>query len=329
SVCVNIREKEGQELIKQLAKKSDVLLENYIPGKLSEFNLGYEHIAEIAPHLVYCSITGYGQTGPDAKRAGYDVIVAATGGLTHITGPEGGEPCKVGVAMTDLSTGLYAYGSILAALLHRSKTGRGQHIDCNLLSTQVASLVNIASNYLNADMEAHRRGTSHPSIVPYQAFETVDGYVMAGAGNDKQFEILCKRIGLPDVCDNEDYTTNRRRVHNRKSLIDILSKRFKLKTTSDWLCVLRDSGIPYGPINNMQQVFSDPQVLHNCMIQEMDHPTAGDIRVAGPAVKFGATGTVLNHVPPLLGEHTREVLMELLEMTDSDIDCLIKQGIVK
>ncbi|XP_045169810.2 succinate--hydroxymethylglutarate CoA-transferase-like [Mercenaria mercenaria] len=329
SVCVNIKEKEGQDVVVELAKKSDVLLENYIPGKLSELNLGYEHLSKVAPHLIYCSVTGYGQTGPDAKRAGYDVIVAATGGLTHITGPEDGEPCKVGVAMTDLSTGLYAYGSILAALLHRAKTGRGQHIDCNLLSTQVASLVNIASNYLNADMEAKRRGTSHPSIVPYQAFKSADGYVMAGAGNDKQFQILCKCMGLPDVGESPDYATNRQRVHNRKTLLDILGKRFKLKTTSDWLEVLKDSGIPYGPINNMQQVFSDPQVVHNKMIQGMKHPTAGDIRVAGPAVSFSETPTVLNNVPPLLGEHTRPVLKDVLEMSDNCIDSLIRKGIVK
>lgn len=329
SVCVNIREKEGQDIVRDLAQKSDILIENYIPGKLSTMNLGYEQLHEIAPHLIYCSITGYGQTGPDATRAGYDIIVAATGGLTHITGPEDGEPCKVGVAMTDLSTGLYAYGSVMAALLYRSKTGRGQHIDCNLLSTQVASLVNIASNYLNSGEEAKRRGTAHASIVPYQAFPTKDGYVMAGAGNDKQFQILCKCLKLNDVGNNPKFSTNRQRVTHRKELLQIIINRFKSKNTSEWLEILEDSGIPYGPINNIQQVFSDKQVIHNGMIQEMRHPTAGLIRVAGPAVKFSETPTIRALPPPTLGQHTDSVLKNILKLSDEDIARLKRNGIVK
>ncbi|KAL4222260.1 hypothetical protein ACF0H5_018297 [Mactra antiquata] len=329
SVCVNIKDKSGQDIVREIAKKCDVLLENYIPGKLSKYNLGYQDISKIAPRLVYCSVTGYGQTGPDAHRAGYDIIVAATGGLTHITGPEDGEPCKVGVAMTDLSTGLYAYGSIMAALLYREKTGRGQHIDCNLLSTQVASLVNIASNYLNAGQEAKRWGTSHASIVPYQAFETSDGYIMAGAGNDKQFQIICECMGLKDVACNPDFSTNRQRVTNRKTLLSVLQNRFKDDTTEYWLEALEGSGIPYGPINNMKQVFADPQVLHNDLIQTMDHPTVGTVKVVGPAVRFSESSTVLNHTPPTLGEHTKPVLRELLNMSDCEINVLMKNGIIK
>ncbi|KAH3843885.1 succinate--hydroxymethylglutarate CoA-transferase-like [Dreissena polymorpha] len=328
SICVDLKRPEGQDIIKELAKKSDVLIENFVPGKLTDMGLGFEQMSRIAPHLVYCSITGYGHGGPDASRPGYDVIVAATAGLTHITGPEDGEPCKVGVAMTDLSTGLYAHGAILAALLHRRKTGRGQHIDCNLLSTQVASLVNIASNFLNAGQEAKRWGTAHASIVPYQAFKTSDGYVLVGAGNDGQFVDLCKRVGLEELTSVPDYKTNQKRVENRVKLVAIFSDKFRSKSTSEWLDTLRGSHCPYGPINNMAQVFSDPQVVNNELLQEMTHPTAGTVRVAGPAVRYSETPTVLKHPPPTLGQHTREVLQSLLSLSDEEVIALKIDGVV-
>lgn len=229
SIAIDIRTKDGQDLIQKLAKQCDVMVENYIPGKLDQYNLSYKHLNVIAPQLIYCSITGYGQTGPYSKRAGYDVIVSGVGGLMHITGPEDGDPCKVGVAMTDLSTGLYAHGAILAAVLQRQITGRGQHIDCNLFSTQVASLINIGSNYLNAGMEAKRHGTAHQSIVPYQAFKTEDSYILVGAGNDKQFHTLCKVLQLDNLLEDSKYTTNKLRVHNRKSLLSTLDNLFITK----------------------------------------------------------------------------------------------------
>ncbi|KAL5007240.1 hypothetical protein ScPMuIL_016046 [Solemya velum] len=329
SIAINMKSKQGQSLVKQLANRSDVLIENYIPGKLEKLGLGYNQMKSLAPHLIYCSITGYGQAGPHAMRAGYDVIVAGVGGLTHITGPEDGEPCKVGVAMTDLSTGLYAYGSILAALLHRQKSGRGQHIDCNLLSTQVASLVNIGSNYLNADMEARRYGTAHQSIVPYQAFKTSDGYILVGAGNDQQFNVLCKLLALEELSSDEKYTTNQLRVANRRTLLAKLSERFAHQNTDHWLAVFETSGIPYGPINNMQQVFSDPQVIHRGMVQEMEHPTAGHIRLPGPAVKFSESDTVLQSPPPTLGQHTDEVLKDLLGVEDDQLTGFRETGVIQ
>ncbi|NXU56388.1 SUCHY transferase, partial [Turnix velox] len=243
-----------------LATVSDVFVENYIPGKLSEMGLGYEDMKKIAPHIVYCSITGYGQTGPMVQRGGYDSIAAAVSGLMHITGHEGGEPVRPGVAMTDLATGLYAYGAIMAGLLQRYKTGKGLHIDCNLLSSQVACLSHVAANYLNFKIEAKRWGTAHGSIVPYQAFKTKDGYIVVGAGNDHQFITVCKILSLPEVGTDSKYKTNMLRVQNRKELIDILSMRFSEKATIEWLQLFEGSGVPYGPINNMQQVFSDPQV---------------------------------------------------------------------
>ncbi|KAL3832053.1 hypothetical protein ACJMK2_023732 [Sinanodonta woodiana] len=329
SVALNIKEAEGQDLVKKLAQKSDVLLENYIPGKLSELGLGYSQIKEVAPKLIYCSITGYGQSGPYSKRAGYDVMVEGIGGLAHITGPEDGDPCKVGVAITDLSTGLYAMGSILAALIHRQKTGRGQHIDCNLLSTQVASLVNIGSNYLNAGIEAKRYGTSHASIVPYQAFKTKNGHFMVGAGNDHQFKLLCQLLHLDDLASHPDFISNRQRVKNRVELVNILTREFSKKSTEEWLSAFESSGIPFGAINNMQQVFSDPQVLHNNLIQEMEHSTAGKIRVAGPAVKYSESTTVLQYPPPLLGEHTDIVLQELLGLSSDELGTLRDKGIIQ
>ncbi|XP_050418065.2 succinate--hydroxymethylglutarate CoA-transferase isoform X2 [Patella vulgata] len=306
SIAVDMKQKEGATIVKELAKQSDVLIENYIPGKLSKMGLGYSQIKEIAPKLIYCSISGYGQTGPYAQRAGYDVIASGIGGLMHITGPQDGAPCKVGVAMTDLSTGLYAYGSILAAIMERQKSGTGQHIDCNLLATQVASLVNISSNYLNAGMEAKRYGTAHESIVPYQL------------------------IDLPELCTDPRYIDNKLRVTNRKSLLHTLSERFLQKSTDEWLNIFEDSGIPYGPINTIQQVFSDPQVLHNNLIQEMDHPTAGRIRLPAPAVKFSESKLVNPpEPPPTLGQHTHQVLTQLLNMDKDEIKHLIKKGVIQ
>ncbi|XP_050418063.2 succinate--hydroxymethylglutarate CoA-transferase isoform X1 [Patella vulgata] len=330
SIAVDMKQKEGATIVKELAKQSDVLIENYIPGKLSKMGLGYSQIKEIAPKLIYCSISGYGQTGPYAQRAGYDVIASGIGGLMHITGPQDGAPCKVGVAMTDLSTGLYAYGSILAAIMERQKSGTGQHIDCNLLATQVASLVNISSNYLNAGMEAKRYGTAHESIVPYQSFKTSDGYIIIGGVNNNQFQSVCKLIDLPELCTDPRYIDNKLRVTNRKSLLHTLSERFLQKSTDEWLNIFEDSGIPYGPINTIQQVFSDPQVLHNNLIQEMDHPTAGRIRLPAPAVKFSESKLVNPpEPPPTLGQHTHQVLTQLLNMDKDEIKHLIKKGVIQ
>lgn len=322
SITLDLKHPKGVEIVQKLALVSDVLVENYLPGKLASMNLGFEQLSSINPRLVYCSITGYGQKGPYSQRAGYDVIVSGVGGLMHITGPQDGEPCKVGVAMTDLATGLYAHGAIMAALLDRQRTGLGQHIDCSLFSTQVASLVNIASNYLNAGLEATRHGTAHPSIVPYQAFRTKDGYILVGAGNDGQFKILCKCLSQPQLLTDHRYATNKVRVANRENLLKTLYEIFCQKTTSEWLAQLEGSGIPYGPINNMQAVFSDPQVIDQGLIQEIPHPTIGTVRLPGPAVKFSRTGTVSPTAPPTLGQHTDHILQELLGMDKTDVTAL-------
>ncbi|XP_054671761.1 succinate--hydroxymethylglutarate CoA-transferase isoform X2 [Grus americana] len=304
SIAINMKDSKGVKLIRELAAVSDVFVENYLPGKLAEMGLGYEDIKKIAPHIVYCSITGYGQTGPMVQRGGYDSIAAAVSGLMHITGHEDGEPVRPGVAMTDLATGLYTYGAIMAGLLQRYKTGKGLHIDCNLLSSQVACLTHVAANYLNCKIEAKRWGTAHGSIVPYQI------------------------LNLPEVSKDSRYKTNALRVQNRKELTDILSTRFSEKTTIEWLQLFEGSGVPYGPINNMQQVFSDPQVLHNGLVMEMNHPTAGRIAVPGPGVRYSEFAVSHPKPPPLVGQHTVEILKGMLGYNDDAIEELLRTGAV-
>ncbi|KAG7488635.1 hypothetical protein MATL_G00037470 [Megalops atlanticus] len=328
SIAVNLKDPRGVKLILELAEVCDVFIENYLPGKLAQMGLGYEDVRKVAPRLVYCSISGYGQTGPMSHKPGYDSIASAVSGMMHITGPEGGDPVRPGVAMTDLATGLYTHGAIMAALLQRQKTGRGLHIDCNLLSSQVACLTHIAANFLNAGQEARRWGTAHESIVPYQGFKTQDGFIVVAAGNDKQFVKVCKVLNLSSLAEDPKYKTNKLRVQNRKELLQILSERFSEKRTGDWLGKFEGTGVPCGPINSIQQVCSDPQVLHNDLILEMDHPTAGRIAVPGPAVRFSDFKIGRPTPPPLIGQHTVQVLKHTLRYSDDVIDQLLKAGTV-
>ncbi|XP_040288615.1 succinate--hydroxymethylglutarate CoA-transferase isoform X1 [Bufo bufo] len=324
SIAVNMKDPKGTKIIKQLAQACDVLIENYIPGKLAEMGLGYEDLMKTDPHIIYCSITGYGQTGPLFKRAGYDAVACAMSGLMHITGPEDGDPVRPGVAMTDLATGLFAHGAIMAGLLQRAKTGKGMHIDCNLLSSQVACLTHIAANFLNGGIEAKRWGTAHGSIVPYQSFKAKDGYLVIGAGNDQQFSTVCRITDLSELINDPRFKTNKLRVQHRKELLQVLTSRFSEKTTAEWLELFEGSGIPYGPINSIKQVFSEPQVSHNGLILEMDHPNAGKISVPGPAVRFNNFNISEPKPPPVIGQHTVEVLKSILGYEDNYIAELIK-----
>ncbi|XP_044909149.1 succinate--hydroxymethylglutarate CoA-transferase isoform X3 [Felis catus] len=280
SIAVNIKDPRGVKIIKELAAVCDVFVENYVPGKLSAMGLGYEDIDKIAPHIIYCSITGYGQTGPLSQRAGYDAVASAVSGLMHITGPE------------------------------------------------VACLTQVAANYLIAQKEAERWGTAHGSIVPYQAFKTKDGYLVVGAGNNQQFATVCKILNLPELIDDSKYKTNHLRVQNRKELIKILSARFEKEMTSKWLYLFEGSGVAYGPINNMKNVFAEPQVLHNGLIMEMKHPTVGKISVPGPAVRYSKFDMSEARPPPLLGQHTTRVLKEVLRYDDKAIGELLSTGVV-
>ncbi|KAM5272906.1 succinyl-CoA:glutarate CoA-transferase [Ctenodactylus gundi] len=328
SIAINIKDPKGVKIIKELAAVCDVFVENYVPGKLSGMGLGYADISKIAPHIIYCSITGYGQTGPLSQRAGYDAVASAMSGLMHITGPEDGDPVRPGVAMTDLATGLFAYGAIMAGLIQRHKTGKGLFIDCNLLSSQVACLTQVAANYLIGQKEAKRWGTAHGSIVPYQAFKTKDGYLVVGAGNNQQFATVCKILNLPELIDDPKYKTNRLRVQNRKELITELSSRFKEEMTATWLHLFEGCGIPYGPINSMKGVFAEPQVLHNDLILEMNHPTVGKISVPGPAVRYSKFKMSEARPPPLLGQHTTHILKEVLGYDDRTLGELLSAGVV-
>uniref|UniRef100_A0A673XLZ1 Succinyl-CoA:glutarate-CoA transferase n=1 Tax=Salmo trutta TaxID=8032 RepID=A0A673XLZ1_SALTR len=325
SIAVNLKDPRGAKIILELAGMCDVLVENYLPGKLAQMGLGYDDVHKAAPRLVYCSISGYGQTGPLSQRPGYDSIASAVSGMMHITGPEDGDPVRPGVAMTDLATGLYAHGAIMAALLQCHRTGRGVHIDCNLLSTQVACLTHIAANYLNAGKEARRWGTAHESIVPYQGFRTKDGYLVVAAGNDKQFVKVCK---VSNMTPHPKYKSNTLRVQHRQKLLHILSQRFLEEVTGEWLRRFEGTGVPCGPINNIQQVFSEPQVANNGLILEMNHPTAGRIAVPGPAVRFSTFESREPMTPPMIGQHTVQVLRDSLSYSDDVINQLLASGTV-
>uniref|UniRef100_A0A4W5PU85 Succinyl-CoA:glutarate-CoA transferase n=1 Tax=Hucho hucho TaxID=62062 RepID=A0A4W5PU85_9TELE len=296
SVAVNFKDPRGAKIILELAGMCDVLVENYLPGKLDQVGLGYGNVHKAAPRLVYCSISGYGQTGPLSQRPGYDSIASAVSGMMHITGPEDGDPVRPGVAMTDLATGLYAHGAIMAALLQSHRTGRGVHIDCNLLSTQ--------------------------------GFRTKDGYLVVAAGNDKQFVKVCKMLGLNHLSDEPKYKSNTLRVQHRQELLHILSQRFLEEVTGEWLRRFEGTGVPCGPINNIQQVFSEPQVANNGLILEMNHPTAGRIAVPGPAVRFSTFESREPMPPPMIGQHTVQVLRDSLSYSDDVINQLLASGTV-
>ncbi|XP_055684818.1 succinate--hydroxymethylglutarate CoA-transferase [Lutzomyia longipalpis] len=327
SICVDM--KRGRSILEDLARKCDVLVENYVPGKLKQFGLDYESLRKINERLIYCSITGYGSRGPYAKRPGYDVIAASMGGLLHITGAQDGPPAKVGVAMTDIATGLYAHGAILAALLARRDTGRGQKIDVDLLSTQVSCLINVASNYLNAGLEAKRWGTSHSSIVPYQAFKTTSGYVTIGAGSDAHFEALCKFLGIPEISSNPKFLTNTHRVEHRKELIELLEGIFQKKSTSEWMEVLKDAPFPVAPINSIRDVFEDEHVKAIGLVKSIPHPAAGSVKVVGSPVSYSEAVNSVRTAPPILGQHTAEVLQEVLEYSQEVVEKLMKEKIIQ
>lgn len=328
SVCIDLKTRDGREIVYDLARKSDVLVENYVPGKLDSLKLGYDDLKLVAPRLIYCSITGYGSEGPYCNRPGYDVIAASIGGLLHITGPRNGEPVKVGVAMTDIATGLFAHGAILAALIKRSRTNLGQKIDCNLLSTQVATLINIGSNYLIAGKDASRWGTAHESIVPYESFPTKDGYFTLGTGSDTQFRDLCTLMKLPQLSRNPKFLTNKDRVENRLELITILRDEFKKKTNSEWSQQFKEAAFPNGPVNDLKNTFNDQHVKEIGLVKEVAHPTAGCIKIVGPPVKYGEGGNDIRLPPPLLGQHTREVLAEILGYDEETLKRLKENNII-
>ncbi|HSW38754.1 MAG TPA: CoA transferase [Acidobacteriota bacterium] len=328
SITINLKSPEGIRIIKDLARKSDVFLENFTPGTLEELGIGYEAIRAENPGIIFCSITGFGPDGPASNRAGYDLAVSAYGGLMGITGEQDGPPVKVGVAITDVATGISAQGAICAALYAREKTGRGQRIDLSLLETQVSALVNIASSYLVSGEIPRKWGAAHETIVPYQAFETSDKHVIVAVGNDRLWVKFCEVLGKPELAEDPRFSTNPLRVKNRAECVGILARIFTTRSRDEWVRLLNEYAIPCAPINTMDEVFKDPQVLHRKMLVEVDHPTAGKIRLTGIPVKYSNAGTAIRRPPPLLGEHTNEILREVLGFDDARIEGLKSSGII-
>jgi formyl-CoA transferase len=319
SITVNLKSAAGQDLIRQLARISDVLVENYKVGELATLGLGYEDLKQNNPGLVYCSITGYGQTGPDKDLPGYDFVIQGRGGVMSITGAPDGEPMKVGVAVVDITAGLYAANAVQAALLARSKTGKGQAIDIALLDAQVAWLANVASNYLVSGNPPGRFGNAHPTIVPYQSFRARDGFFCLAVGNDGQWQKLCALVHQPELAQDPRFATNPTRVQHREVLISLLQVIFQAQEIDFWLEEIAAAGIPCGPVQTIDQVFSDPQVLVRDMVWMMPHPTAGEVSLVGSPLKLSETPVVARLHPPLLGEHTEEVLTGVLGYTADHI----------
>ncbi len=331
SLTLNFARPDGQKIVRALAARADILVENYKVGDLAKHGLGYDDLREDHPGLIYCSITGFGQTGPYSNRAGYDFLVQAMGGLMSVTGnPDGapgGGPLRVGIPISDLLTGLYATVAILAALAHRQKTGEGQFIDISLLDSTVATLFNQALNYLATGEEPGRIGNAHPNIVPYQAFATADGNLVVAIGNDTQFVRFCEVIGMPEVPLDPRFENNVERVRNRDKLVPLLAEAMARRGSREWLEVLEAAGLPCGPINTLEQVFSHPQVAARDMKIEMAHPLSGTVTLVGSPLKLSASPVAYRLAPPLLGEHTDGILGEL-GYTAADIEALRKDGIV-
>jgi crotonobetainyl-CoA:carnitine CoA-transferase CaiB-like acyl-CoA transferase len=328
SITVDVSTAAGQAIIRELASRSDVVIENYKVGGLEKYGLGYGSLSTVNSSLIYCSITGFGQDGPYASLPGYDLLVQGMGGLMSITGEADGEPTKTGVAIADLFAGMYATVAILSALAHRERTGEGQHIDLGLLDVSVAMMSYQANNYLVGDTVAKRRGNAHPSIVPYQVFASADGHMLVAAGNDKQFQALCRASGLAQLANDNRFATNADRVRNRDNLLPILQNTFRSKPTLEWVEVLGSVGVPAGPINTVDQVFSDPQVLHRQMAVEMPHPLVENVRLVGNPIRMSRTPVQFDRPPPLLGQDTNAVLSELLGLSAEQIDALRSVGVI-
>jgi crotonobetainyl-CoA:carnitine CoA-transferase CaiB-like acyl-CoA transferase len=328
SACIDISTEQGQDLIRQLAIKSDVLTENFKVGGLKKYGLDYDSLKSLNPKLVYCSITGFGQTGPYAERAGYDFMIQAMGGLMSVTGTPEGEPMKVGVALTDVMTGLYAANAIQAALIHQLRTGEGQYIDLALLDVQVATLANQAMNFLASGQNPQRLGNAHPNIVPYQAFQTKDGFIILAVGNDAQFNRFCELANAPELASDDRYQKNASRVKNRSSLIPLIIDMMRIQTTQWWLDHLNQKGIPSGPINSLNQVFADPQVQFRNMQLELDHPTAGKVATVKNPINLSETPLEYDQSAPTLGQHTDEVLSQILGISLANIESLREDKIV-
>jgi crotonobetainyl-CoA:carnitine CoA-transferase CaiB-like acyl-CoA transferase len=307
SILLDFSTPEGKERLLKLVSTATVLVENFRPGSLERQGLGYEALQAINPGLIYCSISGYGQTGPYASRPGYDFVAQAESGLMSVTGEIDGDPQRVGSPVGDVSAGMFACMAILAALRVRDHTGKGQYIDISLLETTISLLSNVSSNYLISGEEAQRFGNGHPNIVPYQAFHTEDGYVVVSCGNDRLYQALCHLLAREELAADPRFATNPQRVRNRKELVPVLQEEFLRRRTDEWLPELRAAGIPCGPINTVSQIFNDQHIQARGVVWECEHPTAGKIKLSGSPMHLSETPTRLYKAPPLLGEDDDKV----------------------
>ncbi|MEN4921555.1 CaiB/BaiF CoA-transferase family protein [Achromobacter spanius] len=326
SVALDIASPRGAQLVRELALQSDILVENFKVGGLSKYGLDYDSLKELNPRLIYCSITGFGQTGPYASRPGYDFMIQGMGGLMSITGERddlpGGGPQKAGVAVADLMTGMYSTVGILAALHERARSGQGQHIDMALLDCQVAMLANQNLNFMTSGTAPRRAGNAHQNLVPYQVFAASDGHLIVAVGNDSQFRNYCGAIGLPELSADPRFSTNPQRVKNREELVPLLAERMATGERDHWLAALEGVGVPAGPINTLDQVYEDPHVLARGMKRELPHPAAGTVPMAASPLKFSGSPVEYRRPPPMLGEHTEQVLSEKLGLSAEEIQAL-------
>jgi len=332
SITVNLSKTEGQNIVRELAGKCDVLLENYKFGDLARYGLGYDDLKKLNPRLIYCSVTGFGHTGPYRDRPGYDFMIQGMGGLMSITGERddlpGGGPQRVGVPIVDIMTGMYATIAVCAAIAHRAETGIGQHLDLALLDTQVAFLANQAMNYLAGGEVPGRLGNAHPNIVPYQTFKTSDGDIILACGNDNLFSRFCEVAGCQRLARDARFATNAKRVENRAELTALLSEIFLARKTREWVETLEAAGVPNGPINDIRQVFEEPQVVARGMKIELDHPSAGKVPLVASPMRFSATPIEHKLPPPVLGQHTAEILRKVLGKNDAEIEKLRSAGVI-
>lgn len=311
AITVNLKTKEGIQIIKKLIQESDVIVENFKTGTMERLGLGYEDLKALNPKIIHCSITGFGHTGPYKQLPGYDFLAQAMSGFMSVNGTSNGEPVKAGIAMADLYAGLYAIISILAALEARNHTGRGQHCDISLMDSMVASLLNIGTGFLNTGNLPKRYGNQHPTLVPYQNFQTKDKEIIIAVGNDRQFQRFCSLINTEELPQDERFATANARIIYREELIPKLQEVILTKTADEWLTLFQENNIPCGPINTLDRVFTDEQVLERQMIQEVEHPTVGIVKLLGSPIKLSDTPVTIERHPPLHGEHTEEVLLEL------------------
>lgn len=328
SMTLNLKEQEARDLFKEMVRKADVVLENYRPGTMEKFGLGYEDLRKINPRIIYGACSGFGHTGPYSQKPGYDILAQAMGGIMSITGPEGGEPVRVGASIGDIIAGLFTTIGVLMALHHRTLSGEGQKIDVSMLDCQLAVLENAIARYFVSGTAPKPLGTRHPSLTPFDAFKSKDGSIIIGVGNNKLWEKLCDIIGLPELKSDARFNSNSLRTQNYKELYVHLNDAFKGKSTAEWIVELEAAGIPCGPINTIDKVVSDPQVLFREMIVETVHPVAGPVKMAGAPIKMSATPGSVDTPAPMLGQHTADILGELLGKTAAEVEDLQRRQIV-